>query len=104
LKNYITKFKKMNTMKKISTVILLCIFSYVVVAQKPSTAPTGKSDPVMPIYLVDGVETPYAKVVKINTALIASMDVYKGPEAIAKFGAKYKHRIVLVKLKKPTKK
>jgi len=94
----------MNTMKKISTVILLCIFSYVVVAQKPSTAPTGKSDPVMPIYLVDGVETPYAKVVKINTALIASMDVYKGPEAIAKFGAKYKHGIVLVKLKKPTKK
>ncbi|NBV10763.1 MAG: hypothetical protein EBS04_04780 [Chitinophagia bacterium] len=94
----------MNTMKKISTVILLCIFSFVVVAQKPSTAPTGKSDPVMPIYLVDGVETPYAKVVKINTALIASMDVYKGPEAIAKFGAKYKHGIVLVKLKKPTKK
>ena len=91
-------------MKKISTVILLCTFSFVVVAQKPSTAPTGKSDPVMPIYLVDGVETPYAKVVKINTALIASMDVYKGPEAIAKFGAKYKHGIVLVKLKKPTKK
>ncbi|MFN5188869.1 MAG: hypothetical protein ACK5DH_04930 [Chitinophagia bacterium] len=91
-------------MKKISTVILLCIFSFVVVAQKPSTAPTGKSDPVMPIYLVDGVETPYAKVVKINTALIASMDVYKGPEAIAKFGAKYKHGIVLVKLKKLTKK
>ncbi|MFM7721081.1 MAG: hypothetical protein ACKO52_08035 [Sediminibacterium sp.] len=91
-------------MKKISTVILLCIFSFVVVAQKPSTAPTGKSDPVMPIYLVDGVETPYVKVVKINTALIASMDVYKGPEAIAKFGAKYKHGIVLVKLKKPTKK
>ena len=91
-------------MKKISTVILLCIFSFVVVAQKPSTAPTGKSDPVMSIYLVDGVETPYAKVVKINTALIASMDVYKGPEAIAKFGAKYKHGIVLVKLKKPTKK
>jgi hypothetical protein len=50
------------------------------------------------------VETPYAKVVKINTALIASMDVYKGPDAIAKFGAKYKHGIVLVKLKKPTKK
>ena len=90
-------------MKKISTVILLCMFSFVV-AQKPSTAPTGKSDPVMPVYLVDGVETPYAKVVKINTALIASMDVYKGPDAIAKFGAKYKHGIVLVKLKKPTKK
>jgi hypothetical protein len=53
---------------------------------------------------VDGVETPYAKVVKMNTALIASMDVYKGPDAIAKFGAKYKHGVVLVKLKKSTKK
>ena len=91
-------------MKKIATVILLSMFTFMVAAQKPSNAPTGKSDPVMPIYLVDGVETPYAKVVKINTALIASMDVYKGPEAIAKFGAKYKHGIVLVKLKKPTKK
>ena len=91
-------------MKKIATVILLSMFTLVVTAQKPSTAPTGKSDPVMPVYLVDGVETPYAKVVKINTALIASMDVYKGPDAIAKFGAKYKHGIVLVKLKKPTKK
>ena len=91
-------------MKKIASVILLSMFTLVLTAQKPSTAPTGKSDPVMPIYLVDGVETPYAKVVKINTALIASMDVYKGPDAIAKFGAKYKHGIVLVKLKKPTKK
>ena len=58
----------------------------------------------MPTYLVDGVETPYAKVVKINTALIASMDVFKGPDAISKFGAKYKHGVVIVKLKKPTKK
>ena len=91
-------------MKKIASVILLSMFTLVLTAQKPSTAPTGKSDPVMPIYLVDGVETPYAKVVKINTTLIASMDVYKGPDAIAKFGAKYKHGIVLVKLKKPTKK
>ena len=91
-------------MKKIASVILLSMFTLVLTAQKPSTAPTGKSDPAMPIYLVDGVETPYAKVVKINTALIASMDVYKGPDAIAKFGAKYKHGIVLVKLKKPTKK
>jgi hypothetical protein len=80
------------------------MFTLVVTAQKPSSAPTGKSDPVMPVYLVDGVETPYAKVVKINTALIASMDVYKGPDAIAKFGAKYKHGIVLVKLKSTTKK
>lgn len=91
-------------MKKIVSVILLSMFTFIATAQKPSSAPTGKSDPVMPIYLVDGVETPYAKVVKINTALIASMDVFKGPDAIAKFGAKYKHGIVLVKLKKPTKK
>jgi hypothetical protein len=91
-------------MKKISSLILLSMLTFIVVAQKPSTAPTGKSDPILPVYLVDGVETPYAKVVKINTALIASMDVYKGPDAIAKFGAKYKHGIVLVKLKKSTKK
>jgi hypothetical protein len=91
-------------MKKVAFVILLSMYTLVVTAQKPRTAPTGKSDPAMPIYLVDGVETPYAKVVKINTALIASMDVYKGPDAIAKFGAKYKHGIVLVKLKKPMKK
>jgi hypothetical protein len=91
-------------MKKIGTVLLMSICYFFVTAQKPNNAPTGKSDPVMPIYLVDGVETPYAKVVKINTALIASMDVYKGPDAIAKFGAKYKHGIVLVKLKKQTKK
>ena len=91
-------------MKKIASVILLSMLSFIVTAQKPSSAPTGKSDPAMPIYLVDGVETPYAKVVKINTALIASMDVYKGPDAIAKFCAKYKHCIVLVKLKKSTKK
>jgi HSP20 family molecular chaperone IbpA len=31
------------------------------------------------------------------------MDVYKGPEAIAKFGAKYKHGVVIVKLKKSKK-
>lgn len=91
-------------MKKIGIVFLLSMFTFAAVAQKPNTAPTGKSDPVMPIYLVDGVETPYAKVVKMNTALIASMDVYKGPDAIAKFGSKYKHGVVLVKLKKPTKK
>jgi hypothetical protein len=91
-------------MKRTGIVILLSMFTFVAMAQKPSTAPSGKSDPVMPIYLVDGVETPYAKVVKMNTALIASMDVYKGPDAIAKFGSKYKHGVVVVKLKKPTKK
>jgi hypothetical protein len=91
-------------MKKIGSVILMSMLTFILAAQKPNTAPTGKSDPVMPVYLVDGVETPYAKVVKMNTALIASMDVYKGPDAIAKFGSKYKHGVVLVKLKKSTKK
>ena len=91
-------------MKKVASVILLSICTFILTAQKPNSAPTGKSDPVMPIFLVDGVETPYANVVKINSALIASMDVYKGPDAIAKFGAKYKHGIVVLKLKKPTKK
>jgi hypothetical protein len=91
-------------MKKIFFATLL--FSTLTVsAQAPKTAAAGhandaKSDPAMPIYLVDGVETPYAKVLKINTSLIESMNVYKGPDAIAKFGAKYKHGVVLVKLKK----
>jgi hypothetical protein len=91
-------------MKKRFIVFLLSIASFSAMAQKPASAPTGKSGPSMPVYLVDGVETPYAKVVKLNTALIASMDVYKGADAIAKFGAKYKHGIVIVKLKKSNKK
>lgn len=91
-------------MKKVFSVFVFSLLSLVALAQKPASAPSGKSDPSMPTYLVDGVETPYAKVVKINTALIASMEVFKGPDAIAKFGAKYKHGVVLVKLKKPTKK
>ena len=91
-------------MKKLVTVFIFSALSLIAVAQKPASAPTGKSDPSMPVYLVDGVEMPYAKVVKINTALIASMDVFKGQDAIAKFGAKYKHGVVLVKLKKVTKK
>ena len=91
-------------MKKVSIVLFFSFLSLSVMAQKPASAPSGKSDPSMPTYLVDGVETPYAKVVKINTALIASMDVYKGKEAMAKFGNKYKHGLVMVKLKKSIKK
>lgn len=91
-------------MKNVFAVFIFSVLSFAVVAQKPASAPTGKSDPSMPVYLVDGVETPYAKVVKINTSLIASMDVFKGPDAMAKFGSKYKHGVVLVKLKKPLKK
>ena len=91
-------------MKKLFSVFVFSLLSFATMAQKPASAPTGKSDPSMPIYLVDGVETPYVKVVKLNTALIASMDVFKGPEAIAKFGPKFKHGVVIVKLKKQTRK
>ncbi len=91
-------------MKKVSSLFVFSFLLTALLAQKPASAPTGKSDPVMPTYLVDGVETPYAKVVKLNTALIASMDVYKGPEAVSKFGTKYKHGLVVVKLKKSSKK
>ncbi len=91
-------------MKKLFSVFVFSLLLFVAFAQKPASAPSGKADPTMPTYLVDGVETPYAKVLKINTALIASMDVFKGPDAIAKFGAKYKHGVVLVKLKKSSKK
>jgi hypothetical protein len=42
-------------------------------------------------------------VLQINTATIESMDVYKGPDAIAKFGKKFKHGVVMVKLKKAKK-
>lgn len=91
-------------MKKVFSVFIFSILSLTISAQKPASAPTGKSDPAMPVYLVDGAEMPYAKVVKINTATIASMEVFKGPDAIAKFGSKYKHGVVIVKLKKPIKK
>ncbi len=95
-------------MKKIVFILMLAICGQFINAQtpKPATAHANdaKGDPSLPTYLVDGVETPYAKVLKINTATIESMNVYKGPDAVAKFGAKYKHGIVLVKLKKSGKK
>jgi hypothetical protein len=72
--------------------------------QAPANVSAGKNgDPAMPTYFVNGVETPYEKVVKINSSTIESMNVYKGPDAIAKFGAKYKHGVVMVKLKKAKK-
>ena len=72
--------------------------------QAPANVSSGKNgDPAMPTYFVNGVETPYAKVLQINTATIESMDVYKGPDAIAKFGKKFKHGVVMVKLKKAKK-
>ena len=91
-------------MKKWIFFLMLSLSSNILFAQAPKNASghsaESKEDPSLPTYLVNGVETPYAKVVKINTALIESMDVYKGPDAMAKFGAKYKHGLVLVKLKK----
>ena len=90
-------------MKKVFLLLAFCFQILLLSAQAPDHVNDVKSDPSLPTYLVDGVEMPYAKVVKLNTALIASMNVYKGPEAIAKFGAKYKHGIVLVKLKKAKK-
>ena len=93
-------------MKKLIICFGFIALSFVVSAQQqsPTNFPSSKNiDPAMPAYIVNGVETPYAKVVKLNTATIESMDVYKGPEAIAKFGAKYKHGVVIVKLKKSKK-
>lgn len=86
------------------TVLCALLFINSHAQQAPASVKSGKNgDPVMPIYLVNGVEMPYAKLVKINTATIESMDVYKGPDAVAKFGAKYKHGVVIVKLKKSKK-
>jgi hypothetical protein len=101
-------------MYKINTIFmkkLIICFSFMLLGfsafsqhQAPANVSSGKnSDPAMPTYIVNGVETPYAKVLKINTATIESMDVYKGPDAISKFGAKYKHGVVIVKLKKAKK-
>jgi len=90
-------------MKKVFLLLAFGFQMSLLSAQAPSQAKNVKNDPSLSTYLVDGVEMPYAKVVKLNTALIESMDVYKGPEAIAKFGAKYQHGIVLVKLKKGKK-
>lgn len=94
----------MNMKKTISLFFGLFVAVIIFAQQAPASVSSSKnSDPAMPIYLVNGVETPYEKVLKINTATIESMNVYKGPEAIAKFGSKYKHGVVLVKLKKGKK-
>lgn len=91
-------------MKKILCFTVMVIVISTVFAQQPPATKTGKNgDPSMPTYLVNGVEMAYEKVLKINTATIESMDVYKGPEAVAKFGSKYKHGLVMVKLKKGKK-
>ena len=91
-------------MKKIILALTFLVTVFSLSAQENAHAKDAKSDPSLPIYLVNGIEMTYEKVTKINTATIESMDVYKGPDAIAKFGAKYKHGVVIVKLKKGKKK
>jgi len=63
-------------------------------------AKDSKNDPSLPTYLVDGKQMAYEKVIKLNTSLIAAMEVYKAAEAMSKFGPQYKHGLVIVKLKK----
>ena len=89
-------------MKK--TLIAICILISGLSASAQAHSNDAKSDPSLPVYLVDGKAMTYEQVTKINTATIESMDVYKGAGAIAKFGTKYKHGVVIVKLKKGTKK
>jgi hypothetical protein len=89
-------------MKK--TFIAICILISGLSAAAQIHAKDAKSDPSLPVYLVNGTEMTYEQVTKINTATIESMDVYKGENAIAKFGTKYKHGVVIVKLKKGKKK
>ena len=72
-------------------------------AQAPSNVPVTKGDPVMPVYKVDGVEMPYAKVIKLNTSRIESMNVLQPADAVAKYGTAYKHGLVLITLKKGKK-
>ena len=72
-------------------------------AQQPPAA-AKSSDPSMPTYMVDGKITSYAQVVKINPNNIESMNVFKGAEAIKKFGNKYPHGLVMVQLKRGKKK
>lgn len=78
------------------------IFLFGNAQQRPTAA--NNSDPSMPTYMVDGKITPYAQVVKINPSTIESMNVFKGEEAIKKFGKKYPHGLVMVQLKKGKKK
>jgi hypothetical protein len=72
-------------------------------AQAPSNVPVTKGDPVMPVYKVDGVEMPYAKVIKLNTSRIESMNVLQPADAVAKYGTAYKHGLVLITMKKGKK-
>ena len=87
-------------MKKILFIAIGMITILTLNAQEPKEAKTAKNDPSLITYLLDSVEIPYDKVGKINTELIESVNVFKGPDAIAKFGIKYKNGVVMIKLKK----
>ena len=87
-------------MKKILFLAIGMMTILILNAQEPQEAKTAKNDPSLITYLLDSVEIPYDKVGKINTELIESVNVFKGPNAIAKFGIKYKNGVVMIKLKK----
>lgn len=72
-------------------------------SQAPTNVPVTKGDPVMPVYKVDGVEMSYAKVTKLNTSRIESMNVLQPADAVAKYGTAYKHGLVLITMKKGKK-
>ncbi len=87
-------------MKKILFLAIGMMTILILNAQEPQQPKLAKNDPSLSTYLLDSVEIPYDKVGKINTELIESVNVFKGPDAIAKFGIKYKNGVVMIKLKK----
>jgi len=87
-------------MKKILFLAIGMMTILILNAQEPQQPKLAKNDPSLITYLLDSVEIPYDKVGKINTELIESVNVFKGPDAIAKFGIKYKNGVVMIKLKK----
>ena len=52
------------------------------------------------IVYIDGVESSKERMDNLNPDRIASMNVYKGNEAIAKFGEKGRNGVIEIKLKK----
>lgn len=52
------------------------------------------------IVYIDGVESSKERMENLNPDRIASMNVYKGNEAIAKFGEKGRNGVIEIKLKK----
>ena len=52
------------------------------------------------IVYIDGMESSKERMDNLNPDRIASMNVYKGNEAIAKFGEKGRNGVIEIKLKK----